>query len=47
MFLYSSTEEGIAWLQASDEAWARRAVAAYVAAVERGGDTADPAEDTT
>jgi hypothetical protein len=35
MFYYPSAEEGLAWLEASDAAWAARAVAAYDDAVRR------------
>ncbi len=41
MFFWPSPREGLAWLEADDEAWARRAVAAYIAAVERGPDQAE------
>lgn len=35
MFLYPSSDEGLAWLEAGDEHWADRAVSAYAAAAER------------
>ena len=35
MFYYPSAQEGLAWLEASDAAWAARAVAAYDDAVRR------------
>ena len=43
MFFYPSEREGLAWLEASDEAWAARAVSAYEAATERR--EAESAED--
>ena len=45
MFLYPSPQEGLAWLQGSDEAWADYAVSLYVDAVKRGSET--PADDGT
>ena len=38
VLFYPDPQEGQAWTQASDEAWAERAAAAYTAAVERGDD---------
>ena len=36
MLFWPSPREGLAWLEADDEAWAQRAAAAYAAATERG-----------
>ena len=44
MFYYPSAEEGLAWLEASDAAWADRAGQLFRAARERGEDE-PPAED--
>ena len=46
MFYYPSAEEGRAWLEASDAAWAARVVDLYAAAAERGRDDG-PADDGT
>lgn len=45
MLYWPSPQEGLAWLEASDEAWAQRAAAAYAAAVERGPDQATAEDD--
>lgn len=46
MFLYPSSDEGLAWLEAGDEHWADRAVSAYAAAAER-RDEAPPEDGTS
>ena len=44
--LYPSPQEGLAWLEASDEAWAGYGRARYAAAAERREDET-PADDGT
>ena len=43
MFFYPSAQEGLAWLEAGDDAWADRAAVAYDAAMAR-QDDGDPAQ---
>lgn len=38
MLFRPELQDGLTWYEASDEAWAKRAVAVYEAAVKRGED---------
>ena len=42
MFFYPSEAEGLAWLEAGNEAWGARAAGWYEAALERGPDEEAP-----